>query len=199
MESTQGDDVRRLRAGRWVTLAGAFAAWGSMLLVCGAPWAQDGGGFVRPEPAEMGASDTSAVGAPDAAETRVSASQIKAQLEDQLVAGVARPQIDLTIRFEFNSAKLTDIGRLDLDEAGEAINRHFREKRFVLAGHTDPVGTEAYNLALSRDRAEAAREYLIEAHGISSERLEAVGFGESQPLPGQPDEANRRVSLELIR
>ena len=155
-------------------------------------------GVVRPEPAAMHAGSELAA-APTREGDRITATEIAARIEEQLVAGVARPHIDLSIQFGFNSAELTDAGRRDLDEAGVAINRHFGDRRFVLAGHTDSLGSEDYNLSLSQDRADAARRYLIEQHEIPPERLEAVGYGESQPIPGEPDVRNRRVSLELLR
>jgi outer membrane protein OmpA-like peptidoglycan-associated protein len=157
-------------------------------------------GFVRPEPAGGMATgwepgQASAASGAD----RLSADDIHQRLQDQLVAGVARPRIDLNIEFEFNSAQLTALGRSDLDEAGETMERFFPDNRFVLAGHTDSKGPEQYNLTLSIERAEAARRYLLDAHQIEPGRIEARGFGESRPLPGQPDERNRRVELELLR
>lgn len=68
-------------------------------------------------------------------------------------------------------------------------------------GHTDDVGTEAYNQALSERRANAVRDYLVEA-GIDSAIIESRGYGKSSPLvPGDTDEArqkNRRVEIGLV-
>lgn len=70
------------------------------------------------------------------------------------------------------------------------------ELRLLLEGHTSRVGTEEYNLALSKRRAQAARSALIQA-GIDSSRLEIIGYGETQPLlmakGEQAAAANRRV------
>ena len=70
----------------------------------------------------------------------------------------------------------------------------------VIEGHTDSIGTSESNLALSVDRAEAARTWLIEA-GIDASRVLAVGYGESEPIgDNKTDEGralNRRVEFVL--
>jgi outer membrane protein OmpA-like peptidoglycan-associated protein len=66
-------------------------------------------------------------------------------------------------------------------------------------GHTDNVGAKAANLALSQQRADAVRDYLIKTGGISAARLTAVGFGDTKPVaPNTTEEgkaSNRRVEL----
>ncbi|MFD1007140.1 OmpA family protein [Oceanisphaera ostreae] len=70
------------------------------------------------------------------------------------------------------------------------------ELKLLIEGHTSQVGTEQYNLALSKRRAEAARGALIKA-GINNSRLEIIGYGETKPLLMGDDEQsaakNRRV------
>ena len=69
-----------------------------------------------------------------------------------------------------------------------------------LAGHTDNVGSDAANLKLSRNRAESVKNYLVN-QGASSSRIEAVGFGESQPIATNKTDAgrqkNRRVEFTI--
>ena len=70
-----------------------------------------------------------------------------------------------------------------------------------IQGHTDDVGSEAFNLKLSQKRAEAVRQYLID-HGIEPDRLIAKGYGESKPLvPNTSPEnraKNRRVEFVIL-
>ena len=77
-----------------------------------------------------------------------------------------------------------------------------KERRFELARHTDDVGSEAYNMDLSKRRAESARRYLISHYDVDPSRLEARGYGEEQPeMPGTSPEArqaNRRVVIEQL-
>lgn len=115
-----------------------------------------------------------------------------------------RPKLALDIRFETNSAELLDDARSDLDVVGRALaDDRLDDKQFRLVGHTDHRGDDTYNLSLSEQRARAAREYLMQNHGISEERLDALGLGESEPMiPGTDERAlsrNRRVELELVR
>ena len=71
----------------------------------------------------------------------------------------------------------------------------------LIVGHTDAVGTVAYNQSLSQRRAMAAAEYLI-SQGVSRSRLQAVGRGESEPISGNDTETgrqlNRRVEVAIF-
>jgi outer membrane protein OmpA-like peptidoglycan-associated protein len=116
---------------------------------------------------------------------------------------IRRPKLDLDIKFEFDSATLTADARRDLDEVGKALqDPALRGSRFLLGGHTDDVGEDAYNQGLSEKRAQAAKQYVIEKHGVESSRVGAEGHGESQPLVASTDDwarfMNRRVVLEMI-
>jgi outer membrane protein OmpA-like peptidoglycan-associated protein len=62
-----------------------------------------------------------------------------------------------------------------------------------LAGHTDNVGSEAYNLKLSKERAEVVRQALIDK-GIASERLTAQGYGATKPLYSNDNEEHRAMN-----
>jgi len=74
--------------------------------------------------------------------------------------------------------------------------------RVQINGHTDNVGNSVYNKLLSKKRAQSVVDYLI-ANGINTERLEAKGFGEEQPLVSNDDEIggreiNRRTEIEIL-
>jgi outer membrane protein OmpA-like peptidoglycan-associated protein len=112
-----------------------------------------------------------------------------------------RPNIDLAVNFEFNSAQLTPDGELILDNLGRALkDPQLGASRFAIAGHTDAVGSANYNKTLSEQRAEAVRRYLIEHYGVAADHLTAKGFGLTQLLdPGNPKSAvNRRVEITNI-
>jgi outer membrane protein OmpA-like peptidoglycan-associated protein len=114
-------------------------------------------------------------------------------------AGSARAKIPSRIEFEFDSDRLTDRGKRDLDEFGEALATKLSDTGVVLEGHTDSVGTDEYNLALSQRRAEAARRYLIDSFGLNQSRIAAAGKGKSNPVASNDSEAergrNRRVDF----
>ena len=107
-------------------------------------------------------------------------------------------EVPPTITFPFNSAQLTPEAQATLARQADWI-RQFPEVRFRVYGHTDLVGSNAYNKRLGQRRAEAVVAFFA-ARGISRSRLEAlVSFGETQPViatPG-PEEANRRTVTEV--
>ncbi|TAN56322.1 MAG: OmpA family protein [Rhodospirillales bacterium] len=106
--------------------------------------------------------------------------------------------IDLIINFEFNSAELTADGTVLVANLGRALNdTRLAGQKFLIEGHTDAVGSDAYNKGLSLRRAGRVRHELISRFGIPSSRIESTGFGESRLLdPDQPEsEVNRRVRV----
>lgn len=116
----------------------------------------------------------------------------------QPAAADPRPQVSLQIRFGFDSAALTPQAMAVLDNLGRAMNSPALQLyRFRLVGHTDAVGSEAYNLQLSQRRANAARDYLVERWTIDPIRLEAEGRGFRELFdPRDPmSPANRRVQV----
>lgn len=105
---------------------------------------------------------------------------------------------DMRILFEFNSDVLTAAARAELDKYGEALNRPtLADQSFHIAGHTDAVGTDAYNLGLSTRRAASVVGYLTSRHGVPPGRLTSRGYGEAYLAdPSQPRSGdNRRVEI----
>jgi OOP family OmpA-OmpF porin len=105
---------------------------------------------------------------------------------------------DLSVPFEFNSAELTPEAMSTLDELGAALtSNELADFRFEIAGHTDAVGSDSYNMDLSRRRAQAVVDYLVGNFGVDPSRLEGIGYGEGQLL--DPDrgasQVNRRVEV----
>lgn len=103
-----------------------------------------------------------------------------------------------TINFAFNSASLDASARAALDAQAAWISQ-YPTVRFRVYGHTDLVGSQAYNKRLGLRRARAAVNYLV-SRGISRSRLEAVAsFGETRPLiqTTDPERRNRRTVTEV--
>ncbi|MDC0657479.1 OmpA family protein [Leisingera sp. SS27] len=114
------------------------------------------------------------------------------------LAGRFAKEVPNTINFDFDSARLDQDARAVLDRQAHWI-KQFPEVRFRVFGHTDAVGSNAYNKSLGLRRARAAVNYLV-SRGISRNRLEAVvSFGETQPLIPTPDRErrNRRTVTEV--
>ncbi|MGR3801934.1 MAG: OmpA family protein [Marinibacterium profundimaris] len=107
-------------------------------------------------------------------------------------------EVPTTITFAFDSAYLDNTARATLTRQAQWI-RQFPEVRFSVYGHTDAVGSAAYNKQLGLRRAQAAVAYLT-SHGISRSRLEAlVSFGETQPaiVTSGRERANRRTVTQV--
>ena len=110
------------------------------------------------------------------------------------------PSIDLTVNFVTGSADLTPGARHTLDTLGRALTSpSLASFRFRIEGHTDTVGTEAANQALSEKRAESAAHYLEERFHIDPARLDSVGRGQTELAvatpPQTPEPRNRRVKI----
>ena len=107
-------------------------------------------------------------------------------------------EVDETINFAFNSAVLEPEAQAILREQAKWI-RQFPEVRFRVYGHTDLVGSAAYNRRLGQRRANAAVNYLV-SQGVDRRRLEAVAsFGETQPIvqTQSRERRNRRTVTEV--
>jgi peptidoglycan-associated lipoprotein len=116
----------------------------------------------------------------------------------QALQGRFAAEVPSTLNFAYNSAVLDEKARRTLDLQAAWI-RQFPELRFSVFGHTDLVGSDAYNKRLGRQRAEAVVAYL-ETRGISRKRLEAlVSYGETQPVifTTQPELRNRRTVTQV--
>jgi outer membrane protein OmpA-like peptidoglycan-associated protein len=105
-----------------------------------------------------------------------------------------------SIQFTTNSFELNPNAQAIVEGFAEYL-RTRPELRVEVQGHTDDVGDDAANLALSARRAEAVRNGLLRA-GIEASRLQAKGYGEKRPLvPNATDEArqkNRRTVFVVL-
>jgi len=101
------------------------------------------------------------------------------------------------VNFEFDSAKLTADSTASLNDAVKILKRH-KDLHVEVAGFTDSVGNDAYNMGLSKRRAQAVADYLI-ANGANAANIFVKGYGETDPIASNDTEAgraaNRRVEL----
>jgi outer membrane protein OmpA-like peptidoglycan-associated protein len=110
---------------------------------------------------------------------------------DQLPTALALP-----VRFAFDSAQVLPESLPALEAVASGIKLAGPATKVLIEGHTDAVGSDAYNLTLSEKRALTVKTYLVQ-HGIPAENLRTVGLGESTLInPGKPLAAeNRRVQF----
>ena len=142
--------------------------------------------------------------APAAAVTTVAAVSHPAAKRPATPAAKPREEADapaaalsLPVRFAFDSADILPAARTQLDALAKGIKLLPADRAVLVEGHTDAVGDDDYNLELSRARARAVRDYLVQHHGIEASRLKPVGYGEGRPVEGSDPYAavNRRVQF----
>jgi outer membrane protein OmpA-like peptidoglycan-associated protein len=114
-------------------------------------------------------------------------------------AASARPaRASILVTFVTNSADLTPGAKSALDVLAAAMKSDkLASVKFVIEGHADPRGGDELNMRLSQARADSVLAYLTGTHGLSAERVKAVGKGSSALMnpsePAAPE--NRRVTI----
>ncbi len=105
--------------------------------------------------------------------------------------------------FDFNKSVIKMKYYGNLDAIAAKINEDPSIKKIEIQGHTDSIGSEKYNMALSKRRANAVKNYLVKKGGVAADRLTVVGYGESMPIASNKTKEgrakNRRVELKITR
>jgi len=104
--------------------------------------------------------------------------------------------------FEFNSAELRESAKLGLMKLGLLMDRNPNLYCWI-EGHADLIGSDSYNLELSKRRAAAVKAYLVDSLRMDAEKIIPRGFGRTRPiiLEGDPEaqSPNRRVEIRMRR
>jgi len=120
--------------------------------------------------------------------------------ERQEIAEIAstKPKIDLEIQFDYNSAEISKTSTQAVQELGKALSDpSLKGSTFVVAGHTDGIGGDAFNQDLSERRADTIKRYLVQNYGLAGRDLVTVGYGKTRLKDTQDptDSINRRVQV----
>jgi len=109
--------------------------------------------------------------------------------------------IDKMIHFAFNKYNIKPDSYGILDDVASIIKANPQIKRIKVEGHTDWIGSEAYNMKLSQKRAESVVQYLV-GKGVPSTKLEPVGYGKTRPIAtnktAEGRAQNRRVEFNVV-
>lgn len=109
-------------------------------------------------------------------------------------------RVELDVKFDFDKSVVKEGSYGDIKNLADFMQQ-FPQTTTVVEGHTDSVGTDAYNQGLSERRANAVRDVLVNQYGVSGSRVNAVGYGESRPVADNTTAAgraiNRRVEAEV--
>lgn len=109
-----------------------------------------------------------------------------------------KPNIDLEITFDYNSADISTKSLPAVQALGRALtNPDLKGSTFLVAGHTDAAGGDAFNQDLSERRADSIKRYLMSKFSIAGPDLVTVGYGKTKlKNPNDPlAEENRRVQV----
>ncbi len=109
-----------------------------------------------------------------------------------------KPNIDLEINFDYNSAAISKRSLSSVQALGQALaNPELKGSTFIVAGYTDAVGSEPFNQDLSERRADSIKRHLTDKFGIAGTDLVTVGYGKTRLKdPIHPTaEVNRRVQV----
>lgn len=105
------------------------------------------------------------------------------------------------VNFDFDKSIVREADFANLDQDAATL-KEWGDVKVEVAGHTDSIGSDSYNIKLSERRAEAVRTYLV-GKGIAADRLSAKGYGESQPIADNATAEgrfkNRRVELVPLK
>lgn len=103
------------------------------------------------------------------------------------------------ITFAYDDATLNPSFTTSLNQLAQTM-KQYDQTTIVVAGHTDSNGSDAYNMNLSKQRAASVANYLVR-QGVAAHRIQAVGYGEAQPVASNTTDAgraqNRRVELTI--
>ena len=100
--------------------------------------------------------------------------------------------------FGFDKVKLREDGKSELIDAAAKLKANPDIQLVMVVGHTDRLGSEAYNQKLSERRANQVRDYLI-SQGVEPTRLQAIGKGESEPVVACDDVKGRKKLIECLQ
>ena len=146
----------------------------------------------KPVPAKPAAPATPAAPASPAAPATPAAKPAPASVRQSVV-------IQADALFDFDKSVLRPDGKKSIDDALGKL-RGVDVEMVIATGHTDSVGTDAYNQKLSERRAAAVKDYLV-SKGIPAAKVTTIGKGESQPVAtnktAEGRQKNRRVDIEF--
>ena len=109
-----------------------------------------------------------------------------------------KPKIALEIQFDYNSAAISKTSIQAVQELGKALSDpNLKGSTFMVAGHTDGIGSDGFNQDLSERRADTLKRYLVEKFGLAGQDLVTVGYGKTKlkDAANPADPVNRRVQV----
>ncbi len=129
----------------------------------------------------------------------------RAQEAGKLAKGKFLYEVTLTddaVKFGFNRSELSAPAKAALDDFAEKIRNENKNVYVEIQGHTDSLGSAAYNLKLGLERAETVMRYLNMQHGFPLHRMNAISYGAAKSIADNKTKdgraQNRRVTLVVL-
>jgi OOP family OmpA-OmpF porin len=110
---------------------------------------------------------------------------------------ISTVEVTLKVNFAHNSNAITQHHYAEIEKVANFL-RKYSEADTVIEGHTSSRGTDAYNMTLSKARAEAVMTVLIEHFGIEADRVSTLGYGEVRPIATNDTEAGRLANRRVV-
>jgi OmpA-OmpF porin, OOP family len=113
---------------------------------------------------------------------------------------IEKGRTTLHVLFDTNKANIRKNSFKDVEALADVM-KQYPELNVTIEGHTDNVGSDAYNKKLSQSRADAVKKYMVDKAGIDAKRITAIGFGEENPIADNATKdgraKNRRVEAAV--
>jgi OOP family OmpA-OmpF porin len=110
-------------------------------------------------------------------------------------------RLTLHVNFDFDKSAIREPDIAELQEAVDFLKK-YPGYQVSIEGHTDSIGTDKYNQALSERRAAAVKAHLLQQGVVDSQRIKSVGYGESRPIVDNKTTEggfeNRRVEILIL-
>jgi outer membrane protein OmpA-like peptidoglycan-associated protein len=110
-------------------------------------------------------------------------------------------KMTLRINFDFDKYNIRESDKVELQKAIDFIKKYPGAK-VMLEGHTDSIGSEKYNLTLSKKRAKSTKDYLVAVGGLNEKLIQTKGYGEKKPIASNKTKdgraQNRRVEILIL-
>jgi OOP family OmpA-OmpF porin len=110
-------------------------------------------------------------------------------------------RLTLHVNFDFNKSVVRKADDAELQKAVEFVKK-YPGYQVSIEGHTDSIGTDKYNQALSERRAAAVKAYLVKQGVVDNQKITSVGYGESKPIADNKTDKgrfeNRRVEILIL-
>ena len=136
----------------------------------------------------------------DLASLRADLTSLRTETGARITAVEGQVKFAMPVHFSFDDATVRQIDQAALERFAQVAQNHYKGATITVEGFADPAGSVEYNLKLSKERADAVKDYLV-GKGIDGSLLKTVGYGKSRLVrPGAQGNAagaelNRRVTF----